>query len=161
MEPSLKREWENPLIPEEVYRRARDVAWSRLQKPPLVRRPALWATAAIAMAVVTAIPWLFWRSGLLVPEPPIKQVGKSVPKRPTVQEPRGLRAAAETPARRVRSTTLVDSTAKSPAPAPQEPATTAMSAVPDRLVLNFILPESGVRMIWILDKNFQLSGEKQ
>src|SRR5881409_1361010 len=38
---------------------------------------------------------------------------------------------------------------------------TAVSGVPDRVVLNFVLPETGVRMIWISDKNFRLDGANE
>ena len=154
----LKKEWEDTEIPERAYLQARNRAWSRLHP---VAKPAhpqwIWATAAGALVAGLA---LFWFSGRenssLAPNPAQVEATQQESAAPTKAAP-----AIVADGRDVRATVLRQKSGpKRSIGKSRKPALQAVPAEdPDRLVLNFVLPESGVRMIWILDKDFQLNGE--
>ena len=145
MDEFLKRDLEKIDIPEQVYLEARDRAWARLQeKSRPSRAKILWAAAAAAL-LLAVLPGLLTRN---VPKtddqvqspPPISPPVAA--ERPLESKPAAIAQSAQKPAR------------KRCAPV----AARGPSGQPDRLVLNFTLPDSGVRMIWIMDKNFKLDG---
>jgi hypothetical protein len=126
-----------PAIPEEVYVRARWRAWARLQAgaavvPPPRRLP--WVLAALVPAAALAA-WLSLPriAEVPAPPPPVAFVPAAVPR--VQAPPSAARAAVRKPVRTSRT-------------APRH----------ERLVLNFVLPDSGVRMIWIMDSKFKLDG---
>jgi hypothetical protein len=142
MDRFLKRLRSEPAIPEEVYARARQRAWARIQSglavtPP--RRSLKWGLAALIPAAALAA-WLLVavRVGGVPPAPPpVAFVPVAVAH---VQAPAAaVHAALRKPVRR------------STRPAPRH----------ERLVLNFVLPDSGVRMIWIMDSEFKLDGDNE
>jgi hypothetical protein len=46
-------------------------------------------------------------------------------------------------------------------PAAPQPTSKPPKKEHERVVLNFRLPESGARMIWIMDSSFQFNGDEQ
>jgi hypothetical protein len=153
----LKKEWEDTKIPERAYLQARNRAWTRLHEVARPRRRLIWAAAAATAMVVLGSLWFSGQENLRVsPNPPVLQStrqekgasGRDVPA--IVSPGQDVRASVPRPKPGPKR-----SIGKSRKPTLQAPT----SESPDRLVLNFVLPESGVRMIWILDKDFQLNGE--
>lgn len=153
----LKKEWEDSEIPERAYREARNRAWSRLHPAAKPARPGwMWATAAVALVAGLSLFLLSERENSGV-----------APKPDLVQRQEGAASPAMAVPAIVSHGQDVRATAPRPKPGPKRSIGKSLkptlqappSEGPDRLVLNFVLPESGVRMIWILDKDFQLNGE--
>lgn len=156
----LKNEWAKTEIPEEAYLQARNRAWARLQtRRPAVRPRVLWA-AAVSLLAVTAI--------LLLRPPKPAQIEINA----RIRQPEQPKAGSQVPAvtrnqfpsqqpaedhHRITSPRASLRSQSSNRSAPK----TAVSGVPDRVVLNFVLPETGVQMIWISDKNFRLDGANE
>ena len=141
MERSVNRFWKEPAIPEEVYGRARSRAWARLQAGAASSHPPRrlrWALAALVPAAALAA-WLALPARVAeipAPPPPVAFVPVAVPRAQADSPAVPARVAIRRPVRRTGR------------PGRQH----------ERLVLNFVLPDSGVRMIWVMDSEFKLDG---
>jgi hypothetical protein len=143
----LKQEWKETQIPNEVSLRARNKAWAKIQSPPAGRRRLGWITIASTIVAV-AILMLVWNRE----EPHIETV--SVP--PVLSAPHPAVIATQTIMPRIEATPL-------PKPKPvkkhiSSPRAGDSAEEHERIVINFRLPESGARMIWVIDSSFQLDG---
>ena len=142
----LKREWKETKIPEEVRLRARNLAWERIQRRGGGRRALGWAAASVAVAMA-ALVWIWnGRETLIeqIPEPAPQKIS-----RPAIAEKQTAKPPVETP--------------QIPKPKPvnkplAQIQTSEPVEEPERIVLNFRLPESGARMIWIMDSRFNFNG---
>ena len=143
----LKQEWEETRIPEEVRLRARNLAWAKLQRKGGAERALGWAAAASTIVVIAALVWIW--SGR---KTQMEQVSTPAPQKissPAIAEKQPVKPHVETP--QVSEPKPVNKhIAQIQASAPMEE--------PERIVLNFRLPESGARMIWIMDSRFNLNG---
>jgi len=157
MDREVKRLCESLEVPDAVYRDLRHRAWTRLQKARRPRgRKLVWAGALAALA-----------SGVLLARLAVKQPDMAAPQpmpqlRPDLaQGPAGPAPAG--PGARVEASS---GGARGAVPARAAPVSTrqrakgarAVERGPDRLVLNFVLPETGVRLIWIADRKFDIDG---
>ena len=150
----LKQEWQETRIPEQVYLRARNLAWAKIhRRPPMVRTLA-WATAASALLAVAILAGLWGARSTRIeqaalPGSPETRTAAVAPA-PQVERP----MAQEQPRPVTRRAAPSQATRRSlPREAPSVPARAS-----ERVVLDFILPETGVRMIWIMDSSFQFDG---
>jgi hypothetical protein len=146
----LKREWNETQIPEEIKLRARNLAWAKMNRPAGGKRALGWAAVATTVATVVFLAWIW--------------IGR---------ETRVAQIAEPAPQNVSRPAIAANQTVKPPVEAPQEvklkpvkrhiaPKRERASAEePERIVLNFKLPESGARMIWIMDSRFHLEGDNQ
>ncbi len=145
MDEFLKKELEKIEIPQQVYLEARDQAWARLQEKSLPSRAKiLWAAAAAAMVLAVLL-------GLLKHNPP-KTEGQVQSPLPTALPGAVDHPLEAKPAEIAQSPRAAVRRRQPPVAAP------GRSDQPDRVVMNFVLPDSGVRMIWIMDKNFKIDG---
>ncbi len=148
----IKKQWDDTDLPNDVRLRAREKAWDRLQP-----RRRFWAPALAGAAALAAIVAVFLLRTAAPPEvgenaPEPLPLAERVPPEVSTLPPAGLaetrselpRAASATVARHRPAPAVGHPPADSDAPGEQ----------PRRLVLNFRLPESGVRMIWVQDSNF-------
>jgi hypothetical protein len=142
MNPFLKKEWEEIEIPESAYTRARDRAWERLAagERPAPRLRFLVPAAALAASVLAVWIW----QGQRTREAP-RETARAVVPAPLAPS---LSHAAVPAATQARPPLAAHRRTK-----PREQAVRS-----SRLVLNFVLPQTGVRMIWIMDKKFDLDG---
>ncbi len=146
----LRREWKETQIPEAIKLQARNMAWAKMQRSHGGRRIFVWAAAATTIVAVAFLTWLW--SGR---ETSIEQVSPIAPQnasRPAVAADQTTKLLIETAPER------------KPKPVKRQSAPAQASASvkePERIVLNFTLPESGARMIWIMDSRFQLEGDDQ
>ena len=138
----LKREWDNTDVSPDALLRARNRAWQRLHGPPPAPlrgwTPLRVGSSAAAAAALVLLALMQWpsRDAVALPVSPMAEL-------PLLS--RGLPAPA-----------LV-----LPPPAPGDPAPIAPAPaieVPERVVVQMRLPESGTRMIWIKTRNFDISG---
>jgi hypothetical protein len=143
----LKQEWKETRIPNEVLLRARNGAWAKIQRPPAARR-RLGRIAVASTIIAVVILLLVWKRE----EPRIETV--SVPA--VRSAPRPAVIATQTISPRIEAT---------PLPKPKlvkkhiaSPRAGDSAEEHERIVLNFKLPESGARMIWVIDSRFQLDG---
>jgi hypothetical protein len=143
MDRFVKGSWDEPEIPEAVYLRARRRAWDRIQAPgPAGPRRLRWAAAALVPAAAL-MAWLALPGPLAeAPPPPSVSFVPEVRVPPPAVVARSERVAAARAAHRRAGGVKLG----------------RREDERDRLVLNFVLPESGVRMIWILDRSFQVDG---
>lgn len=146
----LKKEWDDTEIAERTYLEARNRAWARLQKsrgPWAVVRGPWAAVAALLLVAVLVI--------LAIPKKEMSGVARQ-----TITPIRSVATAEATTdvlrksARSKRKSAPRAPAGGQPVKASKQPA----DETPERIVMNFQLPETGVRMIWILDKNFDLNG---
>jgi hypothetical protein len=143
----LRREWKETKIPEEVRLRARNIAWAKIQRRGGGRRALGWAIAVSAAIAMAALIWILsGREAHIkqVSAPPPQDVSRTVitanqTEKPFVEAPEVLEPK--------QVNNHVDQIRAS-MPAEE----------PERVVLNFTLPESGARMIWIMDSRFNLNG---
>jgi hypothetical protein len=143
----LKREWRETQIPAEIKLQARNLAWAKMQRPAGRKRALGWAAAASTVVAIAALI-LIW-SGR---DPRIDQVVAPAPQH--VSPP----AAA---ANQTTNPHVATQPALNPKPFREHIVSKrerAQAEEPERIVLNFTLPESGARMIWIIDSNFRLNG---
>ena len=158
----LRNEWQQTEIPERAYLQARNRAWDRLRGGTPAARPALMWAASIACAVI-AVTLFFWQ----------REIPRIEPSRglPHTEDPKLVQALQSKPVREIKSRQNV-STPNGNLAANQSPrkrasgksagtAKRTQTGAPEHVVLNFVLPESGVRMIWISDKNFKLDGANE
>ncbi len=162
----LKKEWENFETPESDLRRSREAAWSRLQHP---RRsiPLWWLAPGLAAAAVMLL-WFAWpvqapgieRKAPLAALPFELPAETPIPSR-IAEAPRNAVPAPPVrlqPGQRMVAKPLPTATA----PPPESgQAAVEPGAAPERVVMNFQLPRSGVRMIWIADENFTFGGDQE
>lgn len=153
----LKQEWKETRIPEEVCLRARNLAWAKINDSSAVRRRLAWAAATSAFVVLTVIVWIWCSRGT-----PIGQT--RVPSRPQILIPAGTKAQ-DAGLQKEKSAELrtTPHTRQITQWAMERPIRRAKVPVahaeePERVVLNFILPKTGARMIWIMDSSFQFDG---
>ena len=143
----LKREWKKTEIPEEVRLRARNLAWAKMQSKGGTGRALGRLAAASTIVVIAALVWIW--SGR---EPQTEQVSGPPPQeisRPDIAAKQTAEPFVETP--------------QVPEPGPvnkhiAQIQSSAPAEEPERIVLNFRLPESGARMIWIMDSRFNFNG---
>jgi hypothetical protein len=143
----LKREWEETQVTEEIKLRARNLAWAKIQRPAGKRRALGWA-AATTMLVVAVVLALIWSRR----EARMEQAAELVP--PNVSHP----ALATN---QIVNPLFETTTSPTPKPVKRRPVPArARGSVeePERIILDFPLPESGARMIWIMDSRFHLDG---
>lgn len=150
----LKKEWEDTEIPEQVYAGVRRRAWEKLRQGEPQRawtRQGFVALAAIAAMALLGVG-LLWTLSTQAPAhvvvvlPPVVVSHRPANKIKEVAPARlGRRAVAQASSRRPLGGSVA---------ARRDPATTA----PQRIAMNFVLPETGVRMIWIMDEGFRLKG---
>jgi hypothetical protein len=146
----LKREWKETRIPEEIKLRARNLAWAKMNRPAGGRRALGWAAAATTVVAMAVLVWIW--SGR---ETRDEQVAAPAPQnvsRPAVGANQTIKPLIETPpTSKPRLFKRHFAPKRASAPADE----------PERIVLNFKLPESGARMIWIMDSRFHLEGDTQ
>lgn len=159
----LKKEWEDATVSEEERWRARNRAWSRFHSKPA---PNLLRRGVVAAVGVGGLI-LLWT---LIPTSPVAPSFEATPAPPPQADdaatvsiqpverspdpPAPPRLA--TPRKTRQRPRLVAKTAPSAEAADTSPTEST------RLVLNFRLPESGVRMIWVQDPDFyRHEGESQ
>ena len=149
----LKKDWQETQIPEEVYLRARNAAWARIRRPTYVRPSWIWAAAASVFIVAAAVVWIWSARGTRIdrvsgPAPP----EVIAPEKATVQTAEIRAQKPGTPqfqpvlegAAQIKTSRSAKHVKKPVAPVGE----------PERVVLNMTLPETGARMIWIMDSNF-------
>ena len=166
MNEELKRDYQEARIPEEASRRARDRAWRRVSPPPRSGLRTKWAPiAAVALAtlVMAAILWPLAVDWLTDSRPaPLAPPAPAVVRNPVPQAPIPTRAEAELrtvppAAAHAGAGRMAGQHNRAAKGAPAPPGSEARGAGQprrDRLVINLTLPETGVRMIWILDEDF-------
>jgi hypothetical protein len=147
----LRREWKESQIPDEVRLRARKLAWAKMQLSAGDRSGLRWVVAASTIVALVGLIWI-WGGR----ETSIEQVSTSIPKnvsRPAIAAIQIIKPLVDTPpvamAKPVRRLAAPKRTSKPP------------EEEHERVVLNFKLPESGARMIWIMDSSFQFNGDEQ
>ena len=149
MKKFLRREWMDQEIPIELYSRARERARKRLSSRA---RPAVgWFMVPAAVGLL-AIIWLAFPGGTPGRSEPARLTLAELPldpSRPLMVDPLPAVELIE-PGREVSAT---------PEPATLAPTNPRTKPNLERLVLNFVLPRSGVRMIWIKQKFDPVGGE--
>lgn len=142
----LKREWDTVRLPADALVRARNRAWQRLHgetAAPARRFPLWWGAAAAAALLVIVI---------VTTRPPFDPV--RLPAGTIEALPVGDRQLAITVPR-------VEPPPAQPAPRVAPLPAAPVPDVPERIVVQMRLPESGTRMIWIKDSRFDISGGLQ
>ena len=149
----LKKEWRETQIPDQIRLRAKNRAWEKLNRPVFCKRTGglAFAACAIALAIV------FVRfSG--VPEGHDQQDQlritdyESRNDNPGIMEqaaPEIVAVSNEEVAVPPPRETVPDKTVSTEI-ASNETVSREANDEPTRVVLNFILPESGARLIWIM-----------
>ncbi len=149
MKKFLRREWLNQEIPRQVYDRARERARKRLSSPV---QPALgWVLAPAAVTLLALIWFVFPDQGVRPTEPDVPPLAQ-LPldsSRPLIADPLPTVALLEAFQEVI--------SAPDEAIVPQTNLETKPNF--DRLVMNFVLPRSGVRMIWIKQSFDSVGGE--
>jgi|WetSurSiteA1Bulk_404760.scaffolds.fasta_scaffold14235_3 hypothetical protein len=147
----LKREWQETQIPEEIRLRARNLAWSRLNRPVRGRRALAWTAVATTVAAVVFLTWIWSGSETRVEQAAIP-TPQNILRTPAIAANQITRPSVEAPqAAKLKPAKRSIAPKRERAPAEE----------PERIVLNFTLPESGARMIWIMDSRFHLEGDNQ
>ncbi|HEY2933771.1 MAG TPA: hypothetical protein VGK99_18700 [Acidobacteriota bacterium] len=171
----LKKEWDDAEIPASAYMRARNNAWSAIQGNRPRRRNALVPAAILAGGILTLVFLVVQldnagrhangtaarKEGTRKPVASTSTVTAvaAVPSSAPANRKEPIAPAAAVLAGRRRD--RLDRETKpglNRANFPAQPAQPA-NAAPERLVMNFTLPESGVRVIWTLEKDFRIDGE--
>ena len=144
----LRREWRETIIPEEVRLRARSLAWAKIQHRDRGGKRLLWAAAISATVALAALVWMW--SGIETRIAQVPAVTPSKISRPATVTVEAVKPHVETPK------------AIAPKPVDKQAAKIQAEEVldiePERIVLNFILPDSGARMIWIMDSRYNFDG---
>lgn len=145
----LKKEWDDTEIPAWLRRQAREDAWNRLH-PARTRRLPRFAWSTAGLALIAGLVFLILD-----------------------RSPADLDPAETTPVATIRPETdavpnVIEEAKPIPEFAPEEiaaaepaPPPPPTSESPDRIVMNFVLPKTGVKMIWVMDRDFQIEGEKE
>jgi hypothetical protein len=143
----LKQEWKGTQIPEEVRLRARNMAWTRMQSPSADRQALRWVAVAATLAAVIALVWL-WDGR----ETHIHQV--SAPAAKHASHPTEAVTQMAIPSIKSIQAANLKKITRRVAPMRMNKSQEEL----ERIVLNFRLPESGARIIWIMDSKFHLDG---
>jgi hypothetical protein len=143
----LKQEWKETQIPREVLLRARNRAWAEIQCPATGRRRLGWVAAASTIMAVVILMMVWNREAPRIETVPVPAM-RNAP-RPAMTANQPIKTRIETP--------------PLPKPKPVKKHIALLRAAAsaeehERIVLNFKLPESGARMIWVIDSRFQLDG---
>ena len=177
----LKKEWRETQIPQEIRLRARNRAWDKIHRPVFRRRNGVLAFVTCAIALVALL--VIFRGGtneqnmleeqiMSVSSHAVRQTDS--PFDPFVANIASTADVADTAD--VRNVQDIPVNIQLPKPAVPEivaarheeetnfpeiietasAETVSQEAnnVQDRIVLNFILPKSGARLIWIASSNF-------
>jgi len=159
MNNELKREWRESRLPKEACDAARERAWRRVSRPSSAawRAWAPVAAGALATAVLAVVLWPMvadWFGS--APPQSARTIAPTVGNLP----PLAGKAPAERPLRevgpvetRIAARQVTNRTGKARRAARPE-APEASPPRQQKLVVNFTLPKTGVRMIWILDEDF-------
>jgi len=158
----LKKEWRETQISAEIRQKARNLAWEKIHRPVSYKRNMALSFAACAIAL--AVFFVRFRG---VPEESMKPVSYPAPAARELSPSVPETAAVQADARPVEQAAPETAAAKD-SPPPREIAadktvsveTASDEAVsvsreaeaePVRVVLNFVLPESGARLIWFIN----------
>lgn len=150
----LKKEWEDTEIPEEVYAGARRRAWEKLQQAEpqsAWTRQGIVALAAIAAMALLGVG-LLWTPSAKAPAHTVV-----VAPRADVPHPPAIEVKEVAPARPVRRA-VAQASRRRPLGGSVAARRDAATKAPQRIAMTFVLPETGVRMIWIMDEGFRLKG---
>jgi hypothetical protein len=153
----LKQEWKETRIPDEVCLRARNAAWAKIQHPVPFRPKLVWATTGSVFIVAIAFVWIWSMRETRIDRVAIAhQPGISTPKESSAQT---AVLQAETPAK-LQTDPVRKPAVQMRASRPSRRVKTQIAQVrePERVILNFTLPETGASMIWIMDSSFHFDG---
>jgi hypothetical protein len=147
----LRREWRETQIPDDVRLRARNLAWAKMQLSAGDGSRLRWVAAASTIVALVGLIWIWGgrRTG-------IEQVSTPTPKnisRPAIAAIQITNPLVATPPVLIAKSVRRPAAPKRTSKPPEEEH--------ERVVLNFRLPESGARMIWIMDSSFQINGDEQ
>jgi hypothetical protein len=146
----LKQEWKEIRIPEEVRLRARNLAWAKIQTPASGGRRALgWIAGTATVASVCFMTWIWMGRGMRVEQPEL-HVSQNI-SRPAIPANQVIMPPVE----------LQQTVKPKPVKKRGLPKGESAPAELERIVLSFKLPESGARMIWIMDSRFHMEGDNQ
>ena len=171
----LKKEWRETQIPQEVSLRARNRAWDKIHRPVFRRRNGVLAFVTCAIALVALL--VIFRGGTneqnMLEEQIMSVSSHAVRQTDSPFDPFVANIASTADVRNVQDIQVniqpPESAASEIVAAHHEEATdlpeiieTASAEtvlqeannVQDSIVLNFILPKSGARLIWIASSNF-------
>ena len=150
----LKREWKETEIPEEMRLQARNLAWAKIKRPVKGSHVLRWSIAATVVVIVAL--WIGFQSQSRIEHvehiAPIQveqaawPAPESVPELMPEPYPENVSQPPVDPIKPQQS----DVVNKPVAPLVQASAPTR-GKERERIVLNFNLPESGARLIWIID----------
>ena len=143
-------------ISEEVYQEARNKAWERLDSSSRTStaRRWLWAPVLAGLLAVFGL-WLASRQSS---------------ERAVLSDLAGTIEALPGPKTLSENSFRLEPMPWNPRPADRKQSTSRNvnpvvtspdSSPPDRVIISFRLPETGVRMIWIKEKTFDVSGGTQ
>ena len=148
----LKKEWRETQIPEQIRLRAKNRAWEKLNRPVFRKRTG---TLAFAVCVITLVMVLVRFSS--VPEEQEQLRITDYELRDDVPRPMAQTAPEIADARNNNEEVTVSPTRKTVPDktvpieiASNETVSREADHEPQRVVLNFMLPESGARLIWIM-----------
>ena len=148
----LKKEWRETQIPEQIRLRAKNRAWEKLNRPVFRKRTGTLAFAACVIALVMVLVRF---SSVSEEHEQLRitdyELSKDVP-RPMAQ------TAPEIADARNNNEEVTVSPPRKTVPDKTVPIEIASNETvlqeadhePQRVVLNFMLPESGARLIWIM-----------
>ena len=174
----LKKEWRETQISQEVKLRTKNLAWEKIHQPVSRKRNGVLAFAASAVALAALL--IIFRgvtNRSNMPEEQITSVPSSALRQtPSPADPSPENIASTADVADVRNVQDIPVNIQPPKPAVLEVVTvrheektdlpetieTASSEtvlqeannVQDSIVLNFILPKSGARLIWVASSNF-------
>ena len=158
----LKREWKETEIPEEMRLQARNLAWAKIKRPVKGSHVLRWSIAATATVVVIVALWTGFRNQPRIEHiehiehvehiAPTQVEQAALPAPESVPElmPEPSHENIPLPSVGLVKTQQSDVINKPVAPLVQASAPTRKKER-ERVVLNFNLPESGARLIWIID----------
>ena len=156
----LKKAWEATEIPQESYLRARNRAWMELQDGARRRTSSLWyVTGTATVVLLVIVTWSVLETQQV--ERGIAPLATKQPLATVAPEPASLsdhpspvKAEAEPKpiARKIPLTSRMPKQDKALKPHSDQFESST------QLVLNFRLPTTGVRMIWIMEKKTSMPG---
>lgn len=183
MKSDFRKEWEQFRASDSHAHQARDRAWNRLEKRA-GGKPARWRKVPWAIAAAVLLAWWLRPTSPYSESPELRAPQASMPGTPAAPGhsdaalPGSAPGDVDSPIPRLekswggaqttgaRAGSLVagdeqrvaaDQAAVAGPAAPLEAGPPARAPIP-RLVMNFRLPRSGVRLIWVKDENFQFGG---
>ena len=161
----LKKEWREAEIPEEMRLQARNLAWAKIKRPVKGSHVLRWSIAATTTIVVIVALWIGFRS-----QPRIENI-ESVEHMEPIQAEQIVSSVSEStlePVTENVSLPPVDpvnpqqsDVVNKPVVLPIQVSAPTQEKERERIVLNFDLPESGARLIWIIDSPSNMDGDMQ